>query len=761
MLQKYYSLIIGFCCTVFVHFNTYIFSQVCENCNPKEITTNFTSPKNTEKPTKKNTFFDWTNLGSLSVFAQYFPAPYDNIASPFHQDNNAPLAHFFDNPDRLSKDGWELIKYNLGYLENGSANGFANRDIYIVLYNKYTAILRVFVASNESIGFNGLRVTMQFNYGTQSSLLSNASEIFALDTFKPNPSITGIVGYRPGLWSYADFSLTYDPCTCKNESRIAITIDYINTLTIKLNGAVDGSIVSTDGNSKLTNVNQDGYSFANLVDGAKKAKKTYDDLDGFVKDQFNAIDIVGKTNLQVKAEALFRKNSINDFQKEIKKSNFLKAGLKTLPYIGAALDLLDFFIGGGRESSGPQEVRIMPMALQADVTLSGEIIGSYPYPDIVFNTPGSKNVPCKDDTQYPYYNEVLGVFNLLETPKIISNNLENTQYYDNGTGYYYERILDAYQAAPIKYVINPAAGFRTDNVEIMASLDFGSFKTSYVPLSAITSFSIEAGHIASLDQYSNGSPNYSVLGCTDNQPVALRLLVNLERLNSTADTQDVLIAIKYPLQFIDNSSFVFAPKYCDAIPNINLDKISLVNQTINYDIFSWQEITIGPNVTFVGNRILRAPNVTILSGGAIPPNVSVQSMLPNGHIPFQIPPVAQSEINSFCASNTYNVQSRTVRKATEVEVENYSAFDVDKLLTAYPNPTSGKVSFRYYIEEPSQVRLNLVSTTGTVVATPVDAYQEAGPYEFNYDASHLPAGIYIYTLETSKEKETRRLVIIK
>jgi hypothetical protein len=757
MLQKYYSLIIGFCCTVFVHLNTYIFSQVCENCNPKEITTNFTSPKNTEKPTKKNTFFDWTNLGSLSVFAQYFPAPYDNIASPFHQDNNAPLAHFFDNPDRLSKDGWELIKYNLGYLENGSANGFANRDIYIVLYNKYTAILRVFVASNESIGFNGLRVTMQFNYGTQSSLLSNASEIFALDTFKPSPSITGIVGYRPGLWSYADFSLTYDPCTCKNESRIAITIDYIDALTIKLNGAVDGSIVSTDGNSKLTNVNQDGYSFANLVDGAKKAKKTYDDLDGFVKDQFNAIDIVGKTNLQVKAEALFRKNSINDFQKEIKKSNFLKGGLKAVPYVGAALDLLDLFIGGGRESSGPQEVRIMPMALQADVTLSGEIIGSYPYPDIVFNTPGSKNVPCKDDTQYPYYNEVLGVFNLLETPKIYSKNLENTQYYDNGTGYYYERILNAYQAAPIKYVINPAAGFRTDNVEIMASLDFGNFKTSYVPLSAITSFSIEAGH------ESSATPHYTVLGCSDYQPIALRLLINLERMNTNSNTQNVLIALKYPVQFADSQSMTFLPNYCDLYPtNVQTytGEVTFSNITVNNDIFSWEQITIGPNVTFASNRILRAPRVAIVSGGILPPNVSVQSMLPNGHVSTQIPPVAQSEINSFCSS-TYNSSSRLLRKVVREEVEKQPILDVEKMLTAFPNPTTGKVSFRYFLDEPTQVQLNLISTTGSIVATPVNEYQEAGPYEFAYDASNLPAGIYIYALETSKGKETKRLVIIK
>jgi hypothetical protein len=44
---------------------------------------------------------------------------------------------------------------------------------------------------------------------------------------------------------------------------------------------------------------------------------------------------------------------------------------------------------------------------------------------------------------------------------------------------------------------------------------------------------------------------------------------------------------------------------------------------------------------------------------------------------------------------------------------------------------------------------------------PKASYQEAGPYEFAYDASNLPAGVYIYTLETSKGKETKRLVVMK
>lgn len=51
--------------------------------------------------------------------------------------------------------------------------------------------------------------------------------------------------------------------------------------------------------------------------------------------------------------------------------------------------------------------------------------------------------------------------------------------------------------------------------------------------------------------------------------------------------------------------------------------------------------------------------------------------------------------------------------------------------------------------------------TGKVIATPVSGHQEVGPYEVAYNATNVPSGVYIYTLETSKGKETKRLVVIK
>ncbi|MBK7651140.1 MAG: hypothetical protein IPJ20_11005 [Flammeovirgaceae bacterium] len=107
-----------------------------------------------------------------------------------------------------------------------------------------------------------------------------------------------------------------------------------------------------------------------------------------------------------------------------------------------------------------------------------------------------------------------------------------------------------------KYVVNPAAGFNTNNIEIMASLDFGTFKTAYLPLSALSTFSVEAGSVSGW----NGQNNYGYpLGCTDGTPLALRLLINLERLDTDANTQNVLLALTYPIEYANGQSFTFAP----------------------------------------------------------------------------------------------------------------------------------------------------------------------------------------------------------
>lgn len=166
----------------FALFLTILFTyhQTYSQC-AKGITTNPAAPVNNERPDKTNTFFDWTQL-LYDINSQYILAP--QIDAPFNQGDNGIIHHFLNNQDRLPQDGWELIKYDLGYNEDGTPKTTPVGFIYIVLYNKYTGVLRVFVAGDRPQAYNGAKISIVFLEGTQSSVLSNASKLFALDTFE-------------------------------------------------------------------------------------------------------------------------------------------------------------------------------------------------------------------------------------------------------------------------------------------------------------------------------------------------------------------------------------------------------------------------------------------------------------------------------------------------------------------------------------------------------------------------------------------------
>jgi hypothetical protein len=678
----------------------------------KGISTNPDNPVNTERPDKRNTFFDW-RLSTFNVNSQYILS--SQISSPFNQSDNVRVNHFLNNQDRLPQDGWELIKYDFGFNENGTPKTTPVGYIYLVLYNKFTGVLRIFVAGDRPQAFNGASMQIKFISGKMTNALSNPSKIYALDQFENTPSISAVADYNNNnaKWFYADFQIGYDPCTCIYESSLVIQIRLINKSIIQLSGALDGKLTNIDNGSG--SVSDKGFSFnpSNLANIAAKAQKSYDDFANFTNDQLRALKVEGKTDIQLTIEQLFKKKSLTDFQQEIKKSSFLQSGLKSLPYIGAAVSLVDFFVGGGKE--GPQEVKIMPMALNASIDLKGTLEATYLYGDITFYTPGSKNAETKNPTDYPYYNEVLGTFNLLKTPKI-----NYSVFYS-----YPITITSASMPEDIEYVVNPAAGFDPLKTEIMGNIIFRNadksirIETGYYPINALRQIRFLA----------------------DPFNPELRLLVKLVRQNATSNTQSVLFSATYPMTTVECSTCISGTYV--GMYNVN-NNVEIIDTKSNY------VISVPPQNT-----------IAIKSGGSILPSssLSINGDLYNNYSTY-LPQVTSTGISNFCNGSLYLNSGRNLRLATIPE-DQASKQQIEISLSAFPNPTTGKVSFRYFVEEPSQVRLNLISTTGSIVATPVDAYQEAGPYEFAYDASNLPAGIYIYTLETSKGKETKRLVVIK
>lgn len=255
----------------------------------------------------------------------------------------------------------------------------------------------------------------------------------------------------------------------------------------------------------------------------------------------------------------------------------------------------------------------------------------------------------------------------------------------------------------------------------------------------------------------------STSNCTPN--VFIKVVARLRRQNNTNPNEDIISIGKYPVNVSSGFNNFMTGGVQDLIEDIQLPTSQPIDAAQNQwsaqnsiVCSSFSNPTNAPIFLSAGGTVTATAGSLFVSGSKL----SISNPYPNSAALTASLRATSSDLNTFCSGQVYQnptrYQNANARMATEIQEE---SFKITEDFSAFPNPTTGKVSFRYYIEAPSQVRLSLINTTGSVVATPVDVYQEAGSYEMSYDASSLPAGIYVYTLETSKGKDTKRLVVIK
>ena len=629
-------------------------------------------------------------------------------------------------------------------------DGFA----YLVLYNKYTGVLRVMTVGNQEHAYTGATITIEFDpYNTekQTSLISNTSKIFALDQFEAAPSISAAMEYsnNAARWFFADFQMAYDPCTCLFRSTIWIRVNLIEQSFIKLTGSLTGTLV--DINNKVGSIDPktQGYSFKELGSAAipaiQKAQKKYASVNKFVQAQFEALKTEGKTEAQLKAEGKLelanKVRSLNKFQTALKKSDFLKEGLKAAPYIGAAVELLDFFVSGGKKRPSPQEVKIMPMSIQADMRLEGYIITNNPFLNITVNTPGSKNVASRNEANYPLYNEVLGIFNLLHTPTVVYK--EEGYFYSEP--YITEEEYNAqYQLKDIQYVINPAAGFDLTGSEIWASLDFGDFATKYMPLNCLENVSIASGYYET-----NGY--YSIIGCTDKQPKSIRFLLNLKRNDADANTQNVLLSVTYPINLVKDQNFNFSPDYCSWQNNL-----SFSNQTLSGTYLAWETITLGTNTVLQPGTVIQAPSIIVAQGVTIPQGVTLKLGIPTGCTDAGIVPASEATVTAFCNSSTYNNPARSQFRTSGVkETQAIPDLEEDKLFSIYPNPAQSYIVVELGETIADEAKVAIFNLTGVKI---YDMVLKGGSKN-RINLGNYPRGIYLIKINTDNHSYSRKIIL--
>ena len=79
----------------------------------------------------------------------------------------------------------------------------------------------------------------------------------------------------------------------------------------------------------------------------------------------------------------------------------------------------------------------------------------------------------------------------------------------------------------------------------------------------------------------------------------------------------------------------------------------------------------------------------------------------------------------------------------------------------YPNPFNPTTSIGFEVREKRHVDLKVFNTTGREVATLVDEVKSAGKYRVVFDASGLPAGMYMAQIRMGEYRAVKKMVLVR
>ena len=79
----------------------------------------------------------------------------------------------------------------------------------------------------------------------------------------------------------------------------------------------------------------------------------------------------------------------------------------------------------------------------------------------------------------------------------------------------------------------------------------------------------------------------------------------------------------------------------------------------------------------------------------------------------------------------------------------------------YPNPFNPVTIISYQLPETEFVTLKIYDILGNEVVTLVNEEKPAGSYNFSFDASKLPSGVYYYKLRAGNYVETKKMMLLK
>jgi hypothetical protein len=102
-----------------------------------------------------------------------------------------------------------------------------------------------------------------------------------------------------------------------------------------------------------------------------------------------------------------------------------------------------------------------------------------------------------------------------------------------------------------------------------------------------------------------------------------------------------------------------------------------------------------------------------------------------------------------------------VRFVNPTEVTDRKPARYDLRLSNYPNPFNPSTTIDYTLQHQTHVKLTIHDILGREIETLVDQHQMDGRYKYNFDATGLPSGVYLYRLKTDNQTLTHKALLLK
>ncbi|TAE74371.1 MAG: T9SS C-terminal target domain-containing protein [Bacteroidetes bacterium] len=790
---------------------------------------------------------------------------------------NTPVGPNMFDPEKMDfhpKDGWELLHRHFGYNpdEVTTTNPATDSRIhpYLLLYNRYTGKIRQ-VAYLPSLA--GQQLFMKVSHKVDqnptpsspkySSLFNGYDGLFrALDrqTRVAEVSSPTKPGAYDGSPAAADFDVSYDPCVCNHKSELLFTYETVLTADLRLEGRLVGinSPLNGSGTSPVLNTQDFLWQVTKPGFSVNGGRQTYFNIDKLVakykeppktSPSFGQLIRGGLTDLlklgigaisggidgwlagkvEKLARSLVPRTTSGGHCSTYVDDSSHTCGPVSKPWFNpeiikiGSLGLTGLSTNYFNSVLTPEQPKFnIPNIsfLEAEGVFTGTAVSNFTNNSnsIRLLNPGSKdsNLPGIPWQFYPFYNEALGIFAVLRTPKI-DTYVENLAPNSNGGYNRYKFSL----RQDIKYTFNPAADIDENKTQISASLIFKVSKKSYMSGPSVNSDGLmymgdngaEYIYQSAMFPLSCMPKQVFRLGFYNYIPDAVKVKPEIRLMIRTV-TNGASGKVNYGLRiFTYDADLLSVPRYDQ--PNGLFHGIYINGNYHNNSFYTNDNQWLQNNWNLEASHLIQISNALIteeITQGK-PVRVSAQEvdLIPTGEIrerdiigsdrnpgeptePGEVKAyidiafdtditakqdeckglartvsVPAAYVKSFCQSNDYKADQLEQKVQKEIEQGNemrksqeLRAQEELMKVTIHPNPASDftKVSYELFEEEP--ITITIKSVSGENVMTLVDNdIQKAGNHTIEFEVKSLLPGMYFCVFSNGKINKTEKLMIIK